>query len=200
MIVGMFRPSCLPGSSFQLITTMRFGLFFFFLVTRPSEPVAETKESRKDECATCSLAPGIKTRGHLKSQGRIFPFKYGAFTIGNPARRELNGNGISSISDPDPSSPPFRYTLSCGPNSDADLIIFKNWRNGPNDKLTTGSDRNLTFKVIYFISSRRVQYIFGTLGNLKGNSTGVPMWVESAQWDCDLFVEKSSNTTIKEKP
>ena len=81
----------------------------------------------------------------------------------------------------------FQYQISCGHRMGASESIYKSL-----SPLLLSDENPLVLKgaslaVIYFVSTRTQQFVFGTLADIKGRSNGKRVFVKSKDWDCNLY-------------
>lgn len=75
------------------------------------------------------------------------------------------------------------YSVSCTPRYDAVIFSAPDLRRHYDD---TKVNQFWTMGVIYFITARGKQFIYGTLADPRGSSDGRPVYALASDWDCKL--------------
>jgi hypothetical protein len=110
--------------------------------------------------------------------------------IGSPLPKSSTEN-YSNIDDPDmlakSNNYVDKYTVSCAP---LETGLGKTYSAPDKRKANKGNaprGASWSMAVIYFVTIDEEQYIYGNLVDGKGFSNGIPIYVLSKDWSCQLF-------------
>ncbi|MBF9232320.1 hypothetical protein [Microvirga alba] len=132
----------------------------------------------------------IATKETDATLGSALPFRFDGYTVGSPAEKSDYTGVESGVDNPDErDKAPLKnqYYITCLAKFEGFVPIYKKWNKGPRKKEIRGLGNADNMNVIYFISDRNTQYIYGMILDGRGLTNGVPIIIESKYWDCKLY-------------
>jgi hypothetical protein len=160
--------------SLALILSLLSLLCFSFDELSAAENIKETSNARKES--------------KNSSIEKLLPYKMDGYIIGNPAKKNNSPGVYSDIVShtPDSNNDEQFYYISCLSKGNQDILVYSKWDRGPKQAEVRVIGPSEIIKVIYFISSKNKQYIYGAILNGRGLTDGVAVLVESKNWSCSL--------------
>ena len=151
-------------------------LGFTFAVLSAAESVKRKEVSR---------AARNKSGSKLET---TLPFRFGGYRIGNPSSKNNFPGVYSAIGTAPEGNYKGKgfYTIGCSIGDETDIPVYLSWDNGPKQEELYRLNPAYSMFVIYFIENDDKQYIYGTVLNGRGLTSGIPVLTESKYWDCDL--------------